>query len=110
MRQRHRRPPFMKISNRKKQRTPPPTLPELDQTKRSVVNSLVSLQSRRSYQHATDEFIEWYCSEPRLVLNRGVVLRYRMQLESRQLAPATINVRLAAVRRIAYEAAETGLL
>ncbi|HXB66755.1 MAG TPA: hypothetical protein VNY05_00815, partial [Candidatus Acidoferrales bacterium] len=57
-----------------------------------------------------DEFIDWYCSEPRLALNRGVVLRYRMQLETRQLAPATINVRLAAVRRLVYEAADTGLL
>src|SRR5215475_13614514 len=33
-----------------------------------------------------------------------------MQLESRNLAPGTINVRLAAVRRLAYEAADAGLL
>ena len=39
-----------------------------------------------------------------------VVTRYRIHLESRQLAPATINVRLAAVRRLAYEAADSGLL
>jgi integrase len=101
----------MKRSNHKKpRRTDRLSLPELDQTKRSVLNSLASLQSRRSYQHAMDEFIDWYCSEPRLALNRGVVLRYRMQLETRQLAPATINVRLAAVRRLVYEAADTGLL
>jgi site-specific recombinase XerC len=31
-------------------------------------------------------------------------------MEARQLAPATINLRLAAVRRLAYEAADTGLL
>ena len=57
-----------------------------------------------------DEFIDWYCSEPRLALNRGVVPGYRTQLESQQLAPDTIHVRLAAVRRLAYEAAGTGLL
>jgi site-specific recombinase XerD len=39
-----------------------------------------------------------------------VVLRYRFFLEQRNLAPATINVRLAAVRRLAYEASDTGLL
>src|ERR1700692_4971363 len=101
----------MKPSNRKKsKRTDRPTLPELDQTKKCVLNSLASLQSRRSYQHAMEEFIDWYCSEPRLALNRAVVLRYRMQLETQQLAPATINVRLAAVRRLVYEAADTGLL
>jgi integrase len=38
------------------------------------------------------------------------VLRYRLELESRRLAPATINLRLAAVRRLAFEAADTGLL
>jgi len=101
----------MKRSNqRKSRRAERPTLPELDQTKRSVLNSVASQQSRRSYQHAMEEFIDWYCSEPRLALNRGVVLRYRMQLETRQLAPSTINVRLAAVRRLVYEAADTGLL
>jgi integrase len=38
------------------------------------------------------------------------VLRYRIHLEERGYAPATINLRLAAVRRIAYEAADAGLL
>src|SRR6476646_68964 len=96
---------LMKTSHRKKpKRTDRPTLPELEQTKRSVLNSLASLQSRRSYQHAMDEFIDWYCSEPRLALNRGIVLGYRLQLEAKKLAASTINVRLAAVRRLAYEA------
>jgi integrase len=39
-----------------------------------------------------------------------VVLRYRIYLEQRQYAPATINLRLAAIRRVAYEAADAGLL
>jgi integrase len=38
------------------------------------------------------------------------VLRYRIHLEQKQLAPTTINLRLAAVRRVAYEAADSGLL
>ena len=33
-----------------------------------------------------------------------------MHLESRRLAPGTINLRLGAVRRLAYEAADCGLL
>jgi site-specific recombinase XerD len=86
------------------------TLPELEHSKAAVLNSLGSLQSRRSYRHAIEEFIRWYCSEPRLARNRAVVLRYRLHLENIPLAPSTINVRLAAIRRIAYEAADTGLL
>jgi hypothetical protein len=57
-----------------------------------------------------DEFIEWYCSEPRLSFSRTVVVRYRMHLESRKLAPGTVNLRLGAVRRLAYEASDCGLL
>ena len=85
-------------------------LPDLDQSKAAVIGSLRSPESQRGYQHAIDEFIEWYCSEPRLSFNRTVVLRYRMHLEFRNLASGTINVRLAAVRRLAYEVVDAGLL
>jgi len=57
-----------------------------------------------------EQFITWYCSEPRLALNRAVVLRFRLYLESLGLAAGTVNQRLAAVRRLAYEAADSGLL
>jgi len=33
-----------------------------------------------------------YCSEPRLALNRTVVLRYRVHLEQKRYAPTTINL------------------
>ena len=85
-------------------------LPDLDQARSAVLNSLRSPDSQRSYRHAIDEFIAWYCSEPRLSFNKTVVTRYRIHLESRLLAPGTINGRLAAVRRLAYEAADAGLL
>ncbi|HMD83253.1 MAG TPA: tyrosine-type recombinase/integrase [Terriglobia bacterium] len=85
-------------------------LPDLDQAKAAVLGSLRSQESQRGYRHSINEFITWYCSEPRLSFNKTVVTRYRIHLESRQLAPGTINVRLAAVRRLAYEAADSGLL
>src|SRR5438552_17515674 len=85
-------------------------LPDLDQAKSAVISSLPSKESQRGYRHAIEEFIAWYCSEPRLSFNKAVVTRYRIHLESRQLAPNTINGRLAAVRRLAYEAADSGLL
>src|SRR5882762_9748929 len=85
-------------------------LPDLEQSKNAVLNSLAAPSSQESYGHAINEFICWYCSEPRLAFNRSVVLRYRFFLEQKNLAPSTINVRLAAVRRLALEAADTVLL
>lgn len=85
-------------------------LRDLDHSKSSILNSLGSEGSRRAYEFALDEFIVWYCSEPRLAFNRIVVTRYRLSLEERGLAASTINQRLAAVRRLAYEAADCGLL
>jgi len=85
-------------------------LPDLEHAKTAVLNSLTSVSGQRTYDHAIREFVAWYCSEPRLAFNRTVVLRYRIHLEQRKYAPATINLRLAAVRRIAYEAADAGLL
>ena len=76
------------------------SLPDLDQAKASVLSSLRSPESQRGYQHAIDEFIAWYCLEPRLSFNNTVVTRYRVHLESRQVARGTINVRLASVRRL----------
>jgi hypothetical protein len=71
-------------------------LPDLDHCKTAVLNSLGSPASRRVYEYAIDQFIAWYCSEPRLAFNRIVVVRYRMYLESRHLAANTINQQLAA--------------
>src|SRR6201993_5186338 len=85
-------------------------LPDLEHAKAAVLNSLSSLDAQRGYLYAIDEFVDWYCSEPRLAFNRVVVLRYRSHLESRQLAPGTVNLRLGAIRRLAYEAADCGLL
>jgi hypothetical protein len=72
-------------------------LPDLDHAKSSVLNTLGSPESQRAYRFAIDDFIDWYCSEPRIAFNKAVVLRYRTQLEAKHLAPATINLRLAAV-------------
>ena len=72
-------------------------LPDLDHAKSAVLSSLSSPRSRRNYKFAMEQFISWYCSEPKLALNRTVVLRFCLHLESLGLAAGTINQRLAAV-------------
>jgi len=63
-----------------RRRAPKPVLklPDLEQSKSAALNSLTSQSSQRTYDHAIREFIEWYCSEPRLAFNKTVVTRYRM--------------------------------
>jgi integrase len=100
------------MAKSRRKRTPKTVLklPDLEQSKSAVLNSLTSASSRRSYEHAIREFIEWYCSEPRLAFNSTVVTRYRIALEQHPYAASTINLRLAAIRRLAYEASDCGLL
>ena len=59
-------------------------------------------------QHRTREDTRRIASELRLAFNRTVVLKYGTYLEQKGYAPNTINLRLAAVRRVAYEACDSG--
>ncbi len=52
-------------------------LPDLEHAQTAVLNRLTSPDAQQGYRHAIDEFVDWYCSEPRLAFNRTVVLRYR---------------------------------
>jgi hypothetical protein len=56
--------PMAKSSNPKRRKVSKTVLklPDLEQSKSAVLNSLVSSSSQRSYDHAIREFIEWYCS------------------------------------------------
>jgi hypothetical protein len=40
-------------------------LPDLEHAKAAVLNNLNSADAKRGYCHAIDEFVDWYCSEPR---------------------------------------------
>jgi hypothetical protein len=55
----------MAKSKMKRKRTPKSVLkfPDLEQSRSAVLNSLISPSSRRTYDHAIREFIEWYCSD-----------------------------------------------
>jgi hypothetical protein len=62
-----RRPSPMPKSRKKKK--PPKrvlALPDLEQAKCAVLNTLTSKSGQRTYDHAITEFVEWYCSEPRV--------------------------------------------
>src|ERR1051326_8016114 len=76
----------------KRKRTPKTVLrlPDLEQSKSAVLNSLASQSSQRSYDHAIREFIDWYCSEPRLAFNKTVVTGIGFSL-SRRTTPFQLS-------------------
>jgi integrase/recombinase XerD len=75
-----------------------------------VLNGIASPHTRRSYEQALEEFLIWFRAEPGRVFNKAAVQSYRTELQTNGLAPSTVNVRLAAIRRLASEAADNGLM
>ena len=75
-----------------------------------AVDAVSSIHTKRAYTRALEDFVAWYVSVPRLPLGRATVQRYRTWLEAAGLAPASINLRLSAIRKLVSEAAENGFL
>src|SRR5580693_7806862 len=78
--------------------------------KRLVLDSVSSPITRRVYNLGLNEFFEWYGREPRAGFTKGTVSAWRVALEGRGLGSISINVRITAVRKLAVEAADNGLL
>src|ERR1035437_1342709 len=75
-----------------------------------ALDGLASPHTRRAYQAALDEFLTWSQGQQPSELCKALVNRSKAILFEKELAPATINLRLAAVRRLAQEAADNGLV
>ena len=76
-----------------------------------VLDSVSSPITRRVYNLGLDEFIAWFTEEPRPAgFSKATVAAWRVALEARGLGPISINVRITAVRKLAVEASDNGLL
>src|ERR1035437_8983885 len=78
--------------------------------KRLGLDSVSSPITRRGYNLGLDEFFAWYGQDPRPGFTKATVCAWRVALEARGLGPVSINVRITAVRKLAVEAADNGLL
>jgi site-specific recombinase XerD len=83
---------------------------EWHRLKSLVLDSVSSPITRRVYNLGLDEFIAWYTEEPRAGFTKATVSAWRVVLEGRGLGSVSINVRITAVRKLAVEAADNGLL
>jgi Phage integrase, N-terminal SAM-like domain len=84
----------------------------LDRIRAIVLNSVHSAHSRRAYTAALDSFFGWYqdmgAGQP---ISKALVQEWvAYQRDNLELAPATVNQRLSAVKKLATEAADNHLL
>src|ERR1700688_1536178 len=75
-----------------------------------VLDSVSSPITKRVYNLGLDEFFAWFGQEPRHGFTKATVSAWRVSLEARGLGAVSINVRITAVRKLAVEAADNGLL
>lgn len=83
---------------------------EWRELKALVLDSVSSPITKRVYNLGLDEFIAWYLEETRAGFTKALVSAWRVSLEARGLGSVSINVRITAVRKLAVEAADNGLL
>src|SRR5687768_17151217 len=85
-------------------------LAQWQRLKALVLDSVSSPITRRLYNLALDDFMHWFRQEARPGFTKATVNAWRMSLEARGLGSSSISVRLSAIRKLAAEAADNGLL
>ena len=75
-----------------------------------VLDSVSSPITKRVYNMALDEFLGWFHQAPRPGFTEATVSAWRVSLENRGLGSSSIIIRMSAIRKLAAEAADNGLL
>jgi site-specific recombinase XerD len=75
-----------------------------------VLDSVSSPITKRVYNMALDEFLAWFQQAPRPGFTKATVSAWRVSLEERKLGSSSIIIRMSAIRKLAAEAADNGLL
>src|SRR5689334_11309982 len=81
-----------------------------EKLKTLVLDSVSSPITKRVYNMALDEFLGWFQQAPRSGFTKATVSAWRVSLEARGLGSSSIIIRMSAIRKLAGEAADNGLL
>ena len=87
-----------------------PKIAEWQRLKQLVLDSVSSPITKRVYNMALDEFLAWFQQAPRPGFTKATVSAWRVSLEERRLGSSSIIIRMSAIRKLAAEAADNGLL
>jgi integrase len=81
-----------------------------EKLKTLVLDSVSSPITKRVYNMALNEFMAWFQQAPRPGFTNATVSAWRVSLEERRLGSSSITIRMSAIRKLAAEAADNGLL
>jgi site-specific recombinase XerD len=81
-----------------------------EKLKALVLDSVSSPITKRVYNMALDEFLVWFQQAPQPGFTKATVSAWRVSLEARSLGSSSIIIRMSAIRKLAAEAADNGLL
>jgi integrase len=81
-----------------------------EKLKTLVLDSVSSPITKRVYNMALNEFLAWFQQAPRPGFTKPTVSAWRVSLEDRRLGSSSIIIRMSAIRKLATEAADNGLL
>jgi site-specific recombinase XerD len=81
-----------------------------EKLKALVLDSVSSPITKRVYNMALNEFMAWFQQAPRPGFTKAPVSAWRVSLEVRGLGSSSIIIRMSAIRKLAAEAADNGLL
>src|SRR6202158_626148 len=81
-----------------------------EKLKTLVLDSVSSPITKRVYNMALDEFLAWFQQAPRPGFSKATVSTWRVSLEARGLGSSSVIIRMSAIRKLAAEAADNGLL
>lgn len=75
-----------------------------------VTDAVTSAHTKRAYSRALADFIAWFQQTGQPALNKAVVNAHVAALRTAGVSASSINQRLTAIRKLALEAADNGLI
>jgi len=75
-----------------------------------MVTNGMAANTKRSYERALNDFLVWYQQSGQTTLNKATVNAHKDSLLSADVPASSINQRLTAIKKLAQESADNGLI
>lgn len=87
-----------------------PQAQAMETIKSIVLDAVNSPRTRREYNRALTDFLVWHRDTGQTGLQKAMINAHFSALTTRGVTPSSIRVRLSAIRKLMYEAADNGMI